>query len=436
VDQPVLPAALFLGQRLRRPRQGGLPPGQGAVAPVALGLLVVDDGVPLLLVHRQQQPLGAQLPARQLALAVEAQLLLAQALGLPAQAALGVGQPPLAPAQAHLLGVPVPVPATLQRLAQPHEPVALPGGLLPQGPGLGAGALQRGPPLLRRLAGVRALRPEGRPLPAQLLAQLAQLAAPLLQVGGQLPLLALQRRGAADQPVLLLGQRCLLGGDRRRLDAQGVALGPRVGAGLGQLVGGGGQFEGEGERADLDHVAVAQQAAPGGPAVDARVVPAGEVAQQQPGGGVQDGAVGGADALGVEADVTAGRLAHEGHGPPHRVAGPAEPAVEGDQLAQGGGAFGQLGQVGGLFHAGRAPVDSAGLPALSAFRGVNLSAPGREELLAARRAQVSRRGPAQSPSTRLSILTISASDLTPGEGRSTGWSPPLKTMICGMAEMR
>src|SRR4051794_35394113 len=31
---------------------------------------------------------------------------------------------------------------------------------------------------------------------------------------------------------------------------------------------------------------------------------------------------------------------------------------------------------------------------------------------------------------------MSASDLTPGEGRSTGWALPLKTMIWGMAEMR
>src|SRR5262249_11242008 len=43
---------------------------------------------------------------------------------------------------------------------------------------------------------------------------------------------------------------------------------------------------------------------------------------------------------------------------------------------------------------------------------------------------------AQVPRMRLSSLTMSASDLTPGEGRSTGCSPPLKIMICGMAEMR
>jgi hypothetical protein len=232
---PRLPLAPLLGQAVLGLLQLPRPAAQ-------LGLLVGVPLLPLRLRPVERRPGVAQLPPAQLRLAVKAQPGRRQRRPLGLQVAPPLGQQPLAVAQARLRRLPVGGVALLEAPVQLGQVAALLAQLRQAGLDLAAAAQQ----LLGRLGdALRVVGPvvaQGLARLADLFLQLDELAAALLQVGGQLRLLAFEGDAAVLEAGLLLGQGRLLRRHRGRLDAQGVLLAlqgrPVGGEGVGRRRGG------------------------------------------------------------------------------------------------------------------------------------------------------------------------------------------------------
>ncbi len=282
----------------------------------------------------------AHLAAGQLAITVETETILRQAITLglqPLALPFGVAVLPfnlgLALLQVLLVLGEVFLPALSHASAEAGQALSFQACLLQGLAGLlaVAGCLAEQDLAFLLQAGPLLLEPGA--LLADLVALGDQFLAFLFQVAGELLFLPFQRRATLLQPALFLEESGLLGGHGGGLYAQGVDL-----AGLRH---GGRQFcvdrlqgNDEAEGTNGEDVAVAEQAG-GHPAiVDARAALAAKVAQDDTGRAGEEGTVQRGDTVDVEANVAAGRPADQGQ---RCLQGPTNarlPAVLHDQFAR------------------------------------------------------------------------------------------------------